>query len=187
MSADLSAFGAITLDLQNANNSFPAGISISNIEVLTNFNTGTGNDVIVTRDNGAGPNNDSIITGDGNDTVTVVRGGDTVAMGEGTGDRLIVDFSGAVTDVQTYKSFGFGSPGPTTGRTVTPAIITPTAAPGTWSSPASSTSLSRPVAATTRSLPATATTFRHRHRRRYHRHAGGDDTITVGETAVRTR
>ena len=102
LSADLSAFGAITLNLQNGlANSFPAGVSISNIEVLTNFTTGSGDDVIVTRDNGVGgPNNDSIITGDGNDTVTVVRGADTVAMGEGTGDRLIVDFSGAVTDVR---------------------------------------------------------------------------------------
>ncbi len=80
-----------------------AGLNIRNIEQLE-LTTGAGNDVLST----AGFSlNDTIVTNGGNDKVNAGRGFDSVDMGGGSEDRLVVDYSTATTSVtQSPISYG---------------------------------------------------------------------------------
>ncbi|WP_165837586.1 M10 family metallopeptidase C-terminal domain-containing protein [Zavarzinia aquatilis] len=87
------------LNLRSATAStYGTGGSVKGIEMLT-LTTGAGADVITTL---ASFLNDSIDTGAGNDIVTVAGGKDVVSMGAGTGDTLVIDWSGTA-------GYGFGS------------------------------------------------------------------------------
>ena len=68
--------------------------TVQNIEAV-NLTTGSGNDTIVTTSLNLA---DMVNTNDGNDTITVAGGGDTVDGGTGT-DRLIVDYHGDANNV----------------------------------------------------------------------------------------
>jgi Ca2+-binding RTX toxin-like protein len=92
-----AATAAILINLQTGQSG-----SFSNFEYLGTLTTGSGDDVIVTRDVNA---NETINTGEGQDTITVVRGNDSVAAGGGT-DRLIVDYSAATEAVVTSSGPG---------------------------------------------------------------------------------
>jgi Ca2+-binding RTX toxin-like protein len=90
LTADRSdATADITLDLVQ-NKYFGPG-SITNIEWLRQFQTGSGNDTVVT---GSGNYQEYIHTNAGNDTVTVAGGNDSVDLGAGV-DILVVDYSAA--------------------------------------------------------------------------------------------
>jgi hypothetical protein len=93
LSADISAYGAVSINLQTGAYSGASQVSITGIEQLSGLTTGSGNDVIVTRTDLL---NDIVATGGGDDTVTVAGGGnDSVTMGEqgAVGDRLIVNWA----------------------------------------------------------------------------------------------
>ena len=110
LAADLSAFGAINLNLQDNTFSGPAGLSITNIEYLQSFSmgggsftTGNGGDTIVTR---AAVFHEDIRTGGGDDRVTVAGGVDVVTFGtsgQTLGDTLVLDYS-----AQTVGIFSSG-------------------------------------------------------------------------------
>ncbi len=80
-----------------------AGLNIRNIEQLE-LTTGGGNDVLST----AGyTRNDTIATNGGNDWVNAGLGFDSVDMGGGAEDRLVVDYSTATTSV-TQNAISYG-------------------------------------------------------------------------------
>ena len=95
ISADLSALGtAVRWDLQK--NTFSgAGHSFTNFEYFGTVATGGGNDVLVST---AYVYSEIFNTGDGNDSVTVVAGNDTVNAGKGL-DTLVIDYSAAANSV----------------------------------------------------------------------------------------
>lgn len=72
-----------------------AGLNIRNIEQLE-LTTGAANDVLSTAGFAL---NDTIVTNGGNDRVNAGRGFDSVDMGGGSEDRLVVDYSTATTSV----------------------------------------------------------------------------------------
>jgi Ca2+-binding RTX toxin-like protein len=114
ISGDLSlATTAILWDLTGATPySGPAGTSIVNFEWVgefrfgAGFRTGSGNDVIVTTSLAL---NDEFVLGAGDDTITVVNGGDYVDGNAGF-DTLIVDYSAATTDVGTSSGSSSNRP-----------------------------------------------------------------------------
>ncbi|HEY0312959.1 MAG TPA: calcium-binding protein [Allosphingosinicella sp.] len=98
ISANLSAVtGAVLWNLQTGSYSGPIG-NFVNFEYFGTLQTGSGNDVIVTTSLNAG---ETIITGAGDDSVTIAGGGDSVDGGLGT-DTLIVDYSAATQSVTEY-------------------------------------------------------------------------------------
>jgi Ca2+-binding RTX toxin-like protein len=105
ISADLATLADGSVDatpvnwnLETNTYSGPGGANaFTNFEYFRTVTTGSGDDVIVTRAINA---SETINTGEGNDTVTVAGGGDTVNGGAGR-DRLIIDYSAATEGVGT--------------------------------------------------------------------------------------
>ena len=102
---------AILWDLETPSFSGPG--SFTSIEFFINLATGSGNDVIVTRnvrDGGGQYRNDVIATGAGNDSVMLWSGSDTAHLGSGD-DRLIIDWTAAAFTGNTTMTLTVDSGG----------------------------------------------------------------------------
>jgi Ca2+-binding RTX toxin-like protein len=101
------ATSAISVNLTTNSWSGPAGTSFTNFEYLggmlgTSFQTGSGNDIVVTS---AVERRDNLLLGAGNDSATVVNGFDAVD-GQAGSDLLIIDYSAAAAGVTTSHGAG---------------------------------------------------------------------------------
>jgi Ca2+-binding RTX toxin-like protein len=124
LAADLSiATTAININLVANTYSGPTGTNFTNFEYLgsfsaTNFQTGSGNDIVVTANINR---NDTVILGAGDDAITLYNGSDNVQGGvsgqanTNSGlDTLILDYSAATGNVhasQALQTFGGGYSG----------------------------------------------------------------------------